>query len=60
MLARTLRAKGFDASTATRQVGGVTWYTVRVGRFRDRVSAKAMESKLREEEGLEAASVVAQ
>ncbi|MEO8601626.1 MAG: SPOR domain-containing protein [bacterium] len=60
MLARTLRAKGFEASTATRQIGGATWYTVRVGRFRDRVTAKAMETKLREEEGLEAASVVAQ
>jgi cell division septation protein DedD len=60
MLARTLRGKGFDASTATRQVGSITWYTVRVGKFRDRVAAKAMEAKLREEEGLEAASVVAQ
>jgi cell division septation protein DedD len=60
MVARTLRAKGYDASTATKQIGGVTWYTVRVGRFRDRVTAKAMETKLREEEGLEAASAVSQ
>lgn len=60
MVARTLRAKGYDASTATKQIGGVTWYTVRVGRFRDRVTAKAMETKLREEEGLEAASAVTQ
>ena len=60
MLARTLRAKGYDATTGTKDIGGVTWYTVRVGRFRDRVTAKAMETKLREEEGLEAASAVAQ
>ncbi|MDX2168716.1 MAG: SPOR domain-containing protein [Deltaproteobacteria bacterium] len=60
MVARTLRAKGYDASTATKQIGGVTWYTVRVGRFRDRATAKAMETKLREEEGLEAASAVSQ
>ncbi|HSP98118.1 MAG TPA: SPOR domain-containing protein [Candidatus Dormibacteraeota bacterium] len=60
MLARTLRAKGYDASTGTKQVGDVTWYTVKVGRFRDRTAAKAMESKLRDAEGLEAASVVSQ
>jgi cell division protein FtsN len=60
MLARTLRAKGYDASTATKQVGGATWYLVRVGRFRDRATAKTMENKLRSEEGLEAASVTQQ
>jgi len=60
MLARTLKAKGYDASTGTKQVGSVTWYTVKVGRFRDRAAAKAMESKLRDAEGLEAASVVPQ
>ena len=60
MLARTLRSKGYDANTATKQIGGVTWYLVRVGRFRDRDAAKAMETKLRSEEGLEAASVTAQ
>jgi len=60
MVARTLRSKGYEASTATKQIGGVTWYTVRVGRFRDRVTAKAMETKLREEEGLEAATAVVQ
>jgi len=60
MVARTLRAKGYDASTATKEIGSVTWYTVRVGRFRDRVTAKAMETKLREEEGLEAATAVSQ
>lgn len=60
MLARTLRAKGYEASTGEKKVGSVTWYTVKVGRFRDRGSAKAMESKLRDVEGLEAASVVSQ
>lgn len=60
MLARTLRSKGYDASTSTKQVGGVTWYLVRVGRYRDRNQAKSMEARLRSEEGLEAASVTAQ
>jgi hypothetical protein len=58
MLARTLRAKGYDATTGTKDIGGVTWYAVKVGHFRDRAAAKAMESKLRDVEGLEAASVV--
>ncbi len=58
MLARTLRAKGYDATTATKQVSGATWYLVRVGHYRDHAAAKTMETKLRSEEGLEAASVV--
>ena len=58
MLARTLRAKGYDATTGEKKVGTVTWFTVRVGRFRDRAAAKAMESKLRDLEGLEAATVM--
>jgi septal ring-binding cell division protein DamX len=60
MLSKTLQNKGYAASTATKQVAGVTWYLVRVGRYRDRAAAKAMESKLRSEEGLEAASVTIQ
>jgi len=60
MLSKTLQGKGYAAATATTQIGGTTWYVVRVGRFRDRTSAKAMEAKLRTEEGLEAASVTAQ
>ena len=60
MLSRTLQTKGYSASTATKQVGGVTWYLVRVGKYHDRTAAKAMETKLRTEEGLEAASVTAQ
>jgi cell division septation protein DedD len=60
MLARTLRAKGYDATTGERKVGTVTWFTVKVGHFRDRAAAKAMESKLRDAEGLEAATVMSQ
>lgn len=60
MLSKTLQTKGYAASTATKQVGGVTWYLVRVGKYRDHAAAKAMESKLRSQEGLEAASVTAQ
>lgn len=60
MLSKTLQNKGYAASTATKQLAGVTWYLVRVGRYRDRAAAKAMESKLRSQEGLEAASVTAQ
>jgi septal ring-binding cell division protein DamX len=60
MKARTLRLKGYDVTTATKQVGGATWYVLRVGHYRDRGSAKSMEAKLRSEEGLEAASVIAQ
>jgi cell division septation protein DedD len=60
MLSRTLKSKGYAATTATKQLGGTTWYLVRVGRYRDRTAAKAMENKLRSEEGLEAASVTAQ
>lgn len=55
MLARQLRGKGYEAFTVTEQIRGVTWYLVRVGRFRDRAAAKALEEKLRREEGLEAA-----
>ena len=58
MLARTLRAKGYDATTGTKDIGGVTWYTVKVGHFRDKTAAKSLESKLRDAEGLEAATVV--
>src|SRR5262249_59578124 len=60
MLSKTLQGKGYAAATATKEIGGVTWYVVRVGRYRDRASAKAMEAKLRSEEGLEAASGTAQ
>lgn len=60
MLSRTLQGKGYAATTATKQIGRVTWYIVRVGRFRDRAAAQAVESKLRSEEGLEPASVTAQ
>jgi septal ring-binding cell division protein DamX len=60
MLSRTLKSKGYAASTASKQVRGVTWYVVQVGHYRDRAAAQAVETKLRTEEGLEAASVIAQ
>jgi cell division septation protein DedD len=58
MFARQLRQKGYDAYTVQAPVGGVTWYRVRVGRLADRGAAKALERRLREQEGLEAAYVV--
>jgi cell division septation protein DedD len=57
MLARRLRAKGYDAYTTQGPIGGVVWYRVRVGRFADRESAKAMETRLQKEEQIEAAYV---
>ena len=60
VLARRLRAKGFDAYTVTAPIGGVMWYRTRVGRFKDRNEAKAVEERLQREEGLEAAFVAAQ
>jgi len=58
MFARQLRQKGFDAYTVQAPIGGVTWYRVRVGHLPDRSSAKTLERRLREQEGLEAAYVV--
>jgi len=60
MFARQLRQKGYDAYTVQGPVGGITWYRVRVGRFADRNAAKAMERRLKEHEGLEAAYAVQQ
>ncbi len=60
VLARRLRAKGYDAYTIQGPVRGVTWYRVRVGRFQDKASAKAVEARLRREEQLEAAFVTAE
>jgi len=60
VLARRLRAKGYDAYTVQGPVQGVTWYRVRVGRFHDKASAKAVEARLRRDEQLEAAFVTAE
>ena len=47
MLAQTPAGQGLRRLHATQaQIGGVTWYRVRVGRFATAPSAKAMESKL--------------
>ena len=55
ILARQLRAKGYDAFTAEEKLGQVTWYRVRVGRFANHDAAKEMEQRLRRQEQLEAA-----
>ena len=60
-LARSLRAKGYDAYTVQAPVRGQTWYRVRVGRFgnHDREKAKDLEAKLKDA-GLENAYVTPQ
>jgi cell division septation protein DedD len=60
VLARQLRAKGYDAFTAEEKLGQVTWYRVRVGRFESSDDAKVMEQRLRRQEQLEAAYVTKQ
>jgi cell division septation protein DedD len=60
VLAHRLRAKGYEAYTVTGKVDTVMWYRVRVGRFDNRVQAKVLEIKLKQEEGLKEASVVQQ
>jgi cell division septation protein DedD len=60
VLARRLRAKGYDAFTVQAPIAGVTWFRIRVGRFADREAAKAVELRLKREEGFEAAYVTEQ
>lgn len=60
VLKQRLVAKGYPAYTATAKVGDVIWYRVRVGRFDDRLQAKVLEIRLKDEEGLTGASVVQQ
>jgi cell division septation protein DedD len=57
VLARRLRARGYDAFTTQGPIAGVTWYRIQVGKFTDRAAASRVETKLRREEGLEAAYV---
>lgn len=59
-LARSLRAKGYDAYTVQAPVRGQTWYRVRVGRFASRDKAGELESRLKRREGLENAYVTPQ
>ncbi|MCK6553601.1 SPOR domain-containing protein [Candidatus Binatia bacterium] len=59
-LARSLRAKGYDAYTVQAPVRGQTWYRVRVGRFGSRDKAAELESRLKRREGLENAHVTPQ
>jgi cell division septation protein DedD len=60
ILARQLRAKGYDAFTAEERLGQVTWYRVRVGHYDTQDGAKAAEQRLRRQEQLEAAYVTKQ
>lgn len=60
ILARRLREQGLDAYTVTAQIQGTMWYRVRVGHFKDRGEAQAMERRLRETEGMQAAFVTEQ
>ena len=59
-LARSLRAKGYDAYTVQAPVRGQTWYRVRVGRLTSRDKAGELESRLKRREGLENAYVTPQ
>lgn len=60
ILARQLRAKGYDAYTAEEKLGKVTWYRVRVGHFDSQEGARVVEQRLRRQEQLEAAYVTKQ
>jgi len=59
-LARTLRAKGYDAYTVQAPMHGQTWYRVRVGRFTSREKAKELETKLKTNDAMENAYVTPQ
>ncbi len=49
--ANRLKAKGYDAFIAQGEVGGRTWYRVRVGRFSAREEAEALQRSLESAEG---------
>ncbi|HVM96712.1 MAG TPA: SPOR domain-containing protein [Candidatus Acidoferrales bacterium] len=60
-LAARLRSKGYDAYTVQAPARGqVTWYRVRVGRFKSRDRAVEMEERLKSEEKLEDSFVTPQ
>jgi cell division septation protein DedD len=59
-LARSLRAKGYEAYTVQAPMGGQTWYRVRVGRFTSREKAKELEARLKTREHLDSAYVTPQ
>jgi DedD protein len=59
-LARRLKAKGYDAYTVQAPLRGQTWYRVRVGRYPSRDTAKEMERRLKETEGLDSAYITPQ
>jgi cell division septation protein DedD len=57
-LARTLKAKGYDAYTLQVPLRGQVWFRVRVGKFSRKDEAKAMEERLKRD-GMENAYVAA-
>jgi len=59
-LAKSLRAKGYEAYTVQAPVRGQTWYRVRVGRFTSREKAVELEGRLKRREGLENAYITPQ
>jgi cell division septation protein DedD len=49
-LAKRLTDRGYDAFVVTADIGGKTWYRVRVGRFATRSDAKALQEELQTKE----------
>lgn len=59
-LARSLRAKGYEAYTVQAPLHGQTWYRVRVGRFSTKEKAQELEARLKSREHLDSAYVTPQ
>jgi len=59
-LARSLRAKGYEAYTVQAPLHGQTWYRVRVGRFPTKEQAQELETQLKTKERLDSAYVTPQ
>ena len=59
-LARSLRAKGYEAYTVQAPLHGQTWYRVRVGRFPTKEKAQELETHLKTREHLDSAYVTPQ
>lgn len=59
-LARSLRAKGYDAYTVQAPMREQTWYRVRVGRFTSRDKAQELETRLKTREHMDRAYVTPQ
>jgi septal ring-binding cell division protein DamX len=48
-MARKIKAKGFQPFVVQTQVGGKTWYRLRVGHYATPEDAQAAESRLHQE-----------